>query len=829
MSKIIQEHNKTAIISSEHQISYKEMLGHIASFSSLSPHGQDTRTVIFSENRAGWIYALYAIWANRSIAVPVDAASTVEDLSYIFSECHPQCIWTSRTKADIALAALKMTGCDAEVKIIDEYENQPVNCAPEAIETNDNDTALIIYSSGTSGLPKGVMLSFRNLLVETRFLTDEEKYYVPTTNTLVLLPLHHIFPLMGTIGIPLYSGGSIAICPSLSGPDIMHTLQIGKINMFVGVPRLWQSLYEGIRKKIDSNLLTRALFSICSVIRSKRLSRIVFRQVHKKLGGNLKHCICGGAALDPEVFCGFRTLGIDIYEGYGMTETSPLISCASHSDRLVPGCAGRPFPVVECKLVDGELCVRGPMVMQGYYNRPEETAAVLDADGFIHTGDLARFDRDGRLYITGQKKDIIILPNGKNIQPVEIEKKIESRFDIVKEAAVVKDGNVLCAIIVPQPQWAKGMEEEDIREELKRAVVEPYNRTVPDYRKLMRVFVCHNSLPRTKLGKLQRFKLGSITQQSTDTTKEESVIVEPTFEEYLIIKNHIRKAKKIPVKSTDNIETDLAMDSLDKVELLDFIEQTFGVHLETEILTGFKDVSELSAYVAGCKTRTEVREVNWHEILHQPADKRKLPHTTVLFPFFRTVLLSFLRNYNHLEVTGAENIPVNGHFIIVSNHQSVFDTVIVTAGFKRNTFINTFLTARESHFKSWGRRFLAHLNNIIIIEEKDIKSSLLSISKVLDNGKNVVIFPEGTRTLNGLTREFKKTFAILSKEYGVPIVPACIRGAFEAFPHKTKDFNRHKVQVEYLPAVYPDGDSPYESLAAKVKDVIDAKLIQVKS
>lgn len=829
MSQIIRDHNKTAIISFGHRVSYKEMLGHIASFSALSPCGQDTRTVIFSENRAGWIYAFYAVWANRGIAVPVDAASTVEDLSYVLSDCQPQCIWTSRTKVHIALSALKMASCDADVKIIDEYENMPVDCVSDTVETNDNDTALIIYSSGTSGMPKGVMLSFGNIMVETHFLTDEENYFNTATNTLVLLPLHHIFPLMGTIVIPFYSGGSIAICPSLSGPDIMRTLKIGKIDMFVGVPRLWQTFYEGVRKQIDSHLLTRVLFSICSVIRSRSLSRIIFRQVHKKLGGNLKYCISAGAALDTKIFCGFRTLGIDIYEGYGMTETSPMVTCPRHNERLIPGCVGRPLPGVECKLVDDELCVKGPMVMQGYYNRPEETAAIFDADGFLHTGDLARFDEKGGVYIIGQKKNVIILPSGKNIQPVEIEKKIESHYDRVNEVAVVRDNNVLCAIIVPQPQWAKGMADEDILKELKRTVVEPYNLTVPDYRKLMRVFVCRDSLPRTRLGKLQRFKLDGILKGNPEAIREEHIIVEPVFEEYRILKSHIQEMKKTPVRPTDNMETDLALDSLDKVELQVFIGQTFGVQLKADIMTGFKDVSELAVYVAGCKTRMSVRDVDWHEILQQPADNRKMPKTTVLYPFFRRCLLLFLRHYNHMEVTGIENIPVKEPFIIVSNHASPLDAAIITSGFKKSTFINTFLTVKESHCKSRGRRFLAHLNNIIIIEEKDIKGSLLSISKVLDNGKNVVIFPEGTRTLTGATLEFRKTFAILSKEYGVPIVPAFIRGTFEAFPRRTMDFNPHKVCVEYMPAIYPDGDSSYESLATQVKSAIDNKLRQYKS
>ena len=174
------------------------------------------------------------------------------------------------------------------------------------------------------------------------------------------------------------------------------------------------------------------LFALCARVGSKKFSRTIFASVHKKMGGHLDYCVSGGAALDREIGEGLRTLGLDVLEGYGMTEAAPMISF-TRPDDIIPGCCGKPLPSVTCKLVNGELWAKGPNIMQGYYGKPRETAEALDADGFLHTGDLARFDEEGRLYITGRSKEIIVLSNGKNVQPAEIEYKLEKYTERVRD------------------------------------------------------------------------------------------------------------------------------------------------------------------------------------------------------------------------------------------------------------------------------------------------------------------------------------------------------------------------------------------------------------
>ena len=249
---MIKDSDKIAIIAGERNIYFPEMLQRITLYSRFTPKQPKERTLIFAENREGWIYAFYSIWANHGIAVPVDASSTVSDVAYIINECHPACIWTTSPKLDVVKAALKEAGQIVDIHLIEDYERVEVN--EEKAQVNyldEKDTALIIYTSGTTGSPKGVMLSYQNILTNKRAVYDEVPIFSDERRTLILLPLHHVLPLVGTVIIPFYIGGGVAICPSMSGPDIIDTLERGKIAIMVGVPRLWQTLYGGIKQKID--------------------------------------------------------------------------------------------------------------------------------------------------------------------------------------------------------------------------------------------------------------------------------------------------------------------------------------------------------------------------------------------------------------------------------------------------------------------------------------------------------------------------------------------------------------------------------------------------
>lgn len=827
---MIKNLHKVAIIAGEREVSYSELLGRINLFARHTPKERGSKTVIFCENREGWIYAFFSVWQNQGIAVPVDASSTVSDVAYILRDCTPSCIWTSREKAEVARLAIREAGVDVSLLLVDDYEMAPSK-DEEEWQGRDNMTemgdecALIIYTSGTTGSPKGVMLSYNNLMANIRSVADEVPIFTPERRVMILLPLHHVLPLMGSVVGPLTRGGGVAICPSMSGPDIMDTLCRGKVGIFIGVPRLWQTLYAGIKKKIDERLLTRVLFNICKSVGSRTLSRFVFQSVHKKMGGHLDFCVSGGAALDAEIGAGLKTLGLDVLEGYGMTETAPIITFTRPGD-IIPGCVGLPMPSVQCKIVDGELCARGSNVMMGYYNRPEETAAVIDKDGFLHTGDLARFDKQGRVYITGRSKEIIVLSNGKNVQPSEIEYKIEKYDDKVKEAAVVQHGDMLRCIIVPQEAWAHNMSDKEVEEALKREVIEPYNLTVTNYKKLMSVFVYRGDLPRTKLDKLQRFKLKDICEGRQDSAAQQDAAGADAdlSEEFMILKEYIEGEKKVPVRPGSHLETDLAFDSLDMVGLQGFIEQTFGVTINADAMSSFRNVQEIADRIATSHTRREVEHVDGHSLLQEASDHLELPVAGMSHRFCAKAFKSFFKVYNRLSVRGTENIPAGGQFILAANHQSYLDGAIVMAGVPWSVLNNCYFYATEEHVNSPLLRTLARRHNIILMERRNLKNSILKLAEVLKQGKNIVIFPEGTRSRNGGMGAFKKTFAILSKELGVPVLPVAVSGAYSALPRGTHFFKPKKIELEYLPLMTPEADEDYQQFSERVREAIESRL-----
>lgn len=825
---MLKDYGKTAIISGGHRISFNEVLLRVDLFKQAMAVSHGEKCIILSENREGWIYALYAIWRQNGTAVPVDATSTVHDIAYILSDCQPTSIWTSRNKLDIVKAAIEECGLEIRISLIDDYEHlelsngehhlQALPFTPELLQ----DTCLIIYTSGTTGNPKGVMLSYWNILAVMKAVCEDVEIITPVRRVLILLPLHHILPLVGTVLAPMKTGGGVTICPSMAATDLMATLKTGEVAIIVGVPRLWQTVYGGVMKVINDNPATRTIYNICRWLQWRWLSRIIFRSVHQKLGGHIKYLVSGGAALDKEIGIGLKTLGFQVLEGYGMSEAAPLIAF-SRPDDIRPGSVGLPMPAMEVKFVNGELCCKGPNVMQGYYNRPKETAEVIDAEGWLHSGDLGYFDEQGRIYITGRSKEIIVLSNGKNVNPGEIEFKLEQYTQYVKEAGVVQDGDKLRAIIVPQHDWSVNMTDDEVEETLKREVLEPYNQTVAPYKKLMSLFVYRGELPRTKLDKLQRFKLPSLILAGAHSApKKNEKIVEPSFPEYQVIKQYICTEKHCQVRPTDHIETDLALDSLDKVGLQGFLEQTFGMEITVDQIAQFKNVTAMAEYVADYKTRIEVEKTDWNSILHEES-KAPLPKCwadTAIFAWFCRLMCKL---YFRIEERGIENVPKEGPFILAPNHQSYLDGIFAMQGLPIHTIRHTYFYAKEAHVHRGYVAWMAARHNVIVMEPSNLKKSIQKLGEALKQGRNIIIFPEGTRTRNGLVGDFKKMFAILSVELKVPVIPICIKGAYQAMPKHTKIPRPHKVIVEYMPAIEPEG-LDYDQLTAKVREQIAKKL-----
>ncbi len=813
----LRDYNKTAMILKDQEIDYKQLLKKVNSFSTLLPSENLSKVAIFSENRFEWVYAFYSTWMKKAVAVPIDFMSSAEDVSFILNDCKPEVIFFTNTTKEVCEKSLQNLNHKIKKINLDEIKIDNSDINNSLPSPDPNGTAVIIYTSGTTGSPKGVMLSYDNLLVNIEAVTTDVEIFKKEDRVMILLPLHHIFPLVGTMVAPLSVGGTVVFSPSMASEDIMATLQHG-ITIIIGVPRLYNLIRKGIKDKINKSGIAKFLFKLAEKKNSLSFSRKVFGSVQRKFGGKVKYMVCGGAAFDKEVCKDYLTLGFEVLEGFGMTECAPMITF-TRPGKVLPGSAGQPLKTNEVKVIDGEIVNRGRNVMQGYYNRPEETAAILK-DGWLYTGDLGHLDDDNRIFITGRKKEIIVLSNGKNINPEEIENKILKMTEVITEIGVFEKSDMLHAVIYPDYQKAKQLGIENVEEMLKWDVIDKYNQTVTPYKKVMKFSLTKEPLPRTRLLKLKRFLLPKLEMISKE--KLES-IAEPAFQEYTLLKEFLQQQKDITVHPSDHLEIDLGLDSLDKVNLGVYLESNFGIKLSEAELVAFPNIIKLAENIRDKKTKLSVEAIDWGQIFKEQLDL-DLPKSWFTHNFMKNGAKIFLKIYFRLKGEGLENIP-NGPFILAPNHQSFFDGLFVAVFLKNKLMKQTYFYAKEKHVKNKILKFAAAKNNVIVMDLTDLKTSLQKMAEVLKRGKNIIIFPEGTRTQSGKIGDFKKTFAILSRELNVPIVPVAINGAYDALPrgsHFPKPWK--KINVKFLKPILPENHS-YDSLTDAVQTKVAEELI----
>jgi long-chain acyl-CoA synthetase len=817
----ITNHNKTAIIAGDMQVTYQMLIRNILAYSEQFPEVNGERMVIFGENRTEWIYAFYAAWQNGYIPVPVDFMSAPADIAYIINDCKPSIVFCSETLLPTLNEAIITTSISPSV-ILFENVNLINNDTEKELKSafGPDDTAVIIYTSGTTGSPKGVMLTYDNLQVNVQGVTQDVKIFSKTDRVLILLPLHHIFPLMGSMIAPLESGGTVVISPSLSPEDIAKSLYQNKVTLVIGVPRFYNMLRKGIKEKINKSSLARALFLIASVARSKQLSKFLFKTVQKKFGGHIRYLVCGGAALDRETALDLTTLGFEILEGYGMTEAAPMITF-TRPGNYIPGSGGHALPVTRIEIRDGEIVASGRNIMKGYYDRPLETSEILK-DGWLYTGDLGEIDKKGFVFVTGRKKEIIVLSNGKNINPELIEKAISEKSQYVREAGVFMLNDMIQALIVPdiEKMGADGIL--DYEHYFRAEVIEKLNKETSPYKRVMKFYLSTVELPKTRLGKVQRFRLAEIASTGNNRDKKPEINWHET-DEYKVIREYLEKETGEKVYPTDRLGLDIALDSLSKITLLVFLENSFGVKIPEDKLMNHGTVKDLSSFVNSIKTRSEPETVDWAAILKEKVHL-KLPRTQFTLNLINTFSKITLNVFFRIRGEGKSNIP-KGPCIIAPNHQSFFDGFFVASFLDSKTMNKTYVYAKEKYWRLPWMRFMASRNNIILMDiNKDLKSSLQKMAAVLKKGKNIIIFPEGTRSINGQLGQYKKTFAILSRELNIPVVPVVIDGSHKALPVGAW-FPRpfRKVSVKFLQPVYPLNHT-YDSLKDTVRQSVSGYL-----
>ena len=772
------------------------------------------------ENRPEWIYSFFTIWDKNSAAIAIDAQSSPKEILYVLEDSNPDIIVCSNETEKNILEAISNYSLKNNIKVLnvdnfkidDEKMKKIANSEFELRNPEGNQTAAMLYTSGTTGSPKGVMLTYNNLMTEMEGIY-EKGIFDHRDQILALLPFHHVLPLTATVLLMLRYQTSIVFVRKIASKEIFEALEKNRVTALIGVPRVFKLFYDGIKQQIDAKFITRAIFKIMSKSKSIPLKRKVFSKVHKKFGGHLDFIVAGGAKLDPEIARFYETLGIYSLEGYGLTETSPVIAVNSKNERKI-GTIGKKLYNVDVKIENEELWVKGPIVMKGYYNKPEKTAEVMTEDGWFKTGDLAKIDEEGYITIIGRRNSMIVLSNGKNIDPETLENRLIAKSDkLIKEAGIFNHQNKLATIIIPDLLECRKRNINNVKTYIKN-IVEDYNLSAHNYEKVLDYKVFEEELPKTRVGKLRRFMLPNLYEQNV---VKKAKVAEPNNEVYKILKEYVKKAKGIEPQPEENLELEIGMDSLDIVEFFAYIENNFGLQLDEEKFAEMPNLKLLSEYINEKAVKIENNEINWKQIIEE-AKPIKDDKNRWITKFLKVFLDVIIKVYFRIQRNGREKLDPKPK-IYVSNHQSFIDPLILGSLLPKSILYNTIFLAIDWYFKKFPLKLLVSNGNVILIDiNKNIRKSVEEIVGYLKSGKNVLIFPEGARTKDGKVAEFKKVFAIISKELGIDVQCLGIKGGFEAYSRYMKFPKPKKIKVAVLDIIKPEGS--YEEIAKKAKEII---------
>ncbi len=542
---------KTEVPGEFNVITYNQFLGDINALGTklINMGLSGKKIAIISENRYEWCLAYMAIACGTGVVVPLDKQLPPNELETLIVRSGVEAIFYSEKYDEVMqdIKQRKITDLRYYISMDLEKRENGIYSQKELVEKGreliekgnrkfleariNNDTmGFMIFTSGTTAMSKAVMLSHKNIV--TNLMDIATVLYVGEKDILLsFLPLHHTFECTVGFLYPISRGASIAYCEGIR--HIANNIKEYQITAMISVPALYENIYKRLMKNIEKKgklqevermmKLTNMLSKV-----GMDFKRIVFKEILDGLGGKLRLLVNGAAALSPEVEKGFNDLGITTVQGYGLTETSPVISAGTDFEQEV-GSVGKVFPNVKIKILNkdengvGEIYVKGPTVMLGYYQNEEATKEVLDK-GWFNTGDLGYVDKKGFLFLCGRKKSVIVLKNGKNVFPEEIETVI-NKIDGVKESFVYgrpdEEDEIdlkICAKIVYDKEIVKDMYNAETEEEVKEAlweIIKKVNKTMPAYKYIKEITVTEEELIKTTTQKIKRHEEMKKIQKST--------------------------------------------------------------------------------------------------------------------------------------------------------------------------------------------------------------------------------------------------------------------------------------------------------------------------
>lgn len=766
------------------------------------------RVLLIGENSPDWVVAFFSILYAGAVAVPLDHMVSPEELAAISRIAEPR-------------AALLSEACHRRLtKAIGELPGEIVQSefdelarpfllravTPAKPDVDRKALAALFFTSGSTGTPKGVMLTHANLTAEVSMLSRVFALS-PDEVLLSLLPLHHTFEFTCGMLLPIASGSKIVYPLGVDAANLSSTLEQIRPTAMIGVPALWQAIHRRIVDEVESRgALVHSVFDRLRGLNRRltadfglNLGRLFFRAPHQALGGRLRLAVSGGAALPNRVAEFFNDLGLRLLEGYGLTEAAPVLSVAHPDEPLVPGSVGKPLVGVEIKLQAeagaevGEILAHGPSVMAGYYRDQAATDAALK-DGWLHTGDLGRFDDQGRLYIVGRAKDMIVDAGGNNVYIDEVEEAY-SHSSYCKELAVVglktPGGEQVAALVVPA--YARGQSRRTVHDQL-QAHFAKIGAGLNPHKRIRILRFTDSDLPRTRTRKIKRAEVAELLSRMIAQSIEDrhaDVDVEPWLVETL---SQVT-ADGTQISSATRLIEDLGLDSLALAELGEHVAARTGRELTPEELANLHTVEDLQQAIAQGSRRP--RLPSYAHLAEPytpqlPALLRRLGEAATRGAQ-RTVLSGWLKP----RIIGRGNIPANRNVVVVANHCSHFDFAIVRDALGAMGERLVVLAARDYFFNTPLRRFAAHNFSPLIPFDRE-RAQLESLDQALAQlaaGRSVLMFPEGTRSTDGSLQEFKSGAGYLALRSGCDVLPIHISGTHQVLGKGSVVPHYHPVEV----------------------------------
>jgi long-chain acyl-CoA synthetase len=780
------------------------------------------RVVLWGPNSAAWV-AVFLGCANRGvIAVPMDHAASADFALRVFQQVNSRLLICSRDHAQPSLPTIFLE------ELPDLLESRsPAALAPENISPED--ALEIVFTSGTTAEPKGVVITHGNVLANVAPLEQQIgpylKYerFVHPIRFLNLLPLSHVFGQFLGIYLPPLLRGTVFFQETLKPAEVINTIRRERISVVVAVPRMLQSLKEKIERDLeDSGKLDNFRKQYAAAEGLHFLRRWwTFRSIHRQFGWKFWAFISGGAALDRDTEEFWRRLGFAVIQGYGLTETTSLIS-VNHPFKTGKGSIGKVLAGRELKLApDGEILVRGSGVASGYWTAGE-LRSVATEEGWYHTGDIGELDAEGNLFFKGRKKDVIVTPAGMNVYPEDLERALKQQPEI-RDTVVVPlaiNGNAEpCAVLIPK-----------VRSGNPAQIVDNTNRGLAEYQQIRRWIVWpEEDFPRTSTQKPRRAEIAEAAQKMlSGDGKAASSSTSPLSD----LISRITKRSTTNHPSDAHLDSDLNLSSLDRVELLSALEDRYQIDLSETRFSVVNTLGDLERMLRG--------ETAPRAVYHYPAWVQRWPTTWIRFIVHYLLLRPAVFLLGWPRIQGRETLRnLNGPALVISNHIGDVDVGFIltalpprfrhklatAAGGEALEALRTPPRSRNVLLRIFDRIAwslgVSLLNLFPLPREAGFRDSFAFAGESVDRGYSVLVFPEGHHTTDGKIRPFRSGIGLLVKNLGIPVIPIRIDGLFELKQAGRRTARPYQITVKIGPPVRFPIDAEPQAIAVQLQSNVE--------